>query len=114
MVYECMPLYVPGALAKACLVKCPVVTTSTKVTLKLPATQAYFRPELLNRLDEIVVFRQLAQRDARAITELVLADTQARLAKRGIGLEVTAALMRLVCETGYNQVRARGATRAPD
>ena len=55
-----------------------------------------------------MVFRQLAQRDARAIAELVLAETQARLAKRGIGLEVTAALMRLVCETGYNQVRGGG------
>ena len=77
------------------------------MALHAPA-QAYFRPELLNRLDEIVVFRQLAPRDTRAIAELALAETRARLAALGIGLDVGAPLMRLVCERGYSQVpRAR-------
>jgi ATP-dependent Clp protease ATP-binding subunit ClpC len=67
--------------------------------------QAYFRPELLNRLDEIVVFKQLSMRDTRTIAELLLADTEQRMAVRGIGLRVTAPLMRLICHEGYNQVR---------
>lgn len=66
--------------------------------------QAYFRPELLNRLDEIVVFRQLSMRDARTIAQLLLAETEQRMAARGIGLQVTAPLMRAICQEGYNQV----------
>jgi ATP-dependent Clp protease ATP-binding subunit ClpC len=68
--------------------------------------QAYFRPELLNRLDEIVVFRQLAPADTRRIAQLVLEETAGRLAKIGIGLDISPALMRLICERGYSQVRA--------
>ena len=67
--------------------------------------QAYFRPELLNRLDEIVVFKQLSMRDARTIAELLLNETRQRMAVRGIGLQVTAPLMRLICQEGYNQVQ---------
>ncbi len=69
------------------------------------AEQAYFRPELLNRLDEVVVFRQLGQREVRTVADLVLAETAQRVAARGIHLEVTASLMRLICEEGYDQVR---------
>ena len=68
--------------------------------------QAYFRPELLNRLDEIVVFRQLSMLDACSIAELQLNETRQRMAARGVGLQVTAPLMRLICQQGYNQVPA--------
>lgn len=67
--------------------------------------QSYFRPELLNRLDEIVVFKQLSMLDARTIAELLLNETRQRMAVRGIGLQVTAPLMCLICQQGYNQVR---------
>lgn len=53
-----------------------------------PALQSYFRPELLNRLDEVVVFRPLGEREVRVIAELELAKTAARMSERGIGLEV--------------------------
>ncbi|EIE27350.1 ATP-dependent Clp protease ATPase subunit [Coccomyxa subellipsoidea C-169] len=72
-------------------------------TLVLEELKAYFRPELLNRLDEIVVFKQLSTRDARTIAELLLNETRQRMATRGIGLQVTAPLMRLICQEGYNQ-----------
>ena len=67
--------------------------------------QAYFRPELLNRLDEIVVFKQLAMFDTAAIAELLMQETRERIAVRGIGLEVSSSLMRFICQEGYSEVR---------
>lgn len=51
-----------------------------------------------------MVFRQLSTADARTIAELLLNETRARIAARGIGLQVTAPLMRAICTQGYNQV----------
>ena len=65
--------------------------------------QAYFRPELLNRLDEVVVFRQLDRHSIRHIADLVLADTALQLAKKNIKLEVAPAVMAKIVE-GYDQV----------
>ena len=67
--------------------------------------QAYFRPELLNRLDEIVVFKQLGVGDTAAIAQLLMQETRGRIAQRGIGLEVSPALMRHICQEGYSEVR---------
>ena len=67
-----------------------------------PSPQAYFRPELLNRLDEVVVFRQLSPAHVRQIADLELARTAARCAERGVGLEVRGA--RRVC----GRVEGRG------
>jgi len=61
--------------------------------------QAYFRPEMLNRLDEVVVFRQLDKQSVRSIADLVLADTASQLAKQNIKLEVSK-----IVEEGYDQV----------
>ena len=68
--------------------------------------QAYFRPELLNRLDEIVVFKQLGMADTGAIAALLMQETRERVAQRGIGLEATPALMRFICQEGYSEVRS--------
>lgn len=46
-------------------------------------------------------------RDARSIAELLLNETRARIALRGIDLQVTAPLMRLICQEGYSQVWAQ-------
>ena len=67
--------------------------------------QAYFRPELLNRLDEIVVFRQLGMASTAAIAELLMQETRERIALRGIGLQPSPGLMRLICQEGYSEVR---------
>ena len=62
-------------------------------SLVMEELKGYFRPELLNRLDEVVVFRQLDAVDARRIAALELAKTADRVAARGLHLEVTAPLM---------------------
>ena len=67
--------------------------------------QAYFRPELLNRLDEIVVFKQLGMGSTAAIAELLMQETRERVAVRGIGLEPSPGLMRFICQEGYSEVR---------
>ncbi|XP_024532162.1 chaperone protein ClpD, chloroplastic isoform X1 [Selaginella moellendorffii] len=63
----------------------------------------FFRPELLNRIDEVVVFRSLEKAQVRAIVDMMLAETKERLAKRGINLEVSEAAVKLVCDEGYDK-----------
>lgn len=65
--------------------------------------KAYFRPELLNRLDEVVVFRQLDRDSIRHIADLVLADTSSQLAKKNIKLEISPAVMAKILDEGYDQ-----------
>lgn len=68
----------------------------------------FFRPELLNRLDEVVVFRALERSQVRAIVDIMLRDVVARLAaQHGIGLELSEAAVAKVCDEGYD--RAYGA-----
>lgn len=66
--------------------------------------QAYFRPELLNRLDETIVFRQLSRHNVRQIADLVLADTASQLAKQNIQLKVSPAVMSKIVDEGYDEV----------
>ena len=73
-------------------------------SLVLEELKGYFRPELLNRLDEVVVFRNLEAADARAIAALELAKTGARLVEqRGVHLEITERLMGRICAEGYDR-----------
>jgi ATP-dependent Clp protease ATP-binding subunit ClpC len=50
----------------------------------------YFRPEFLNRLDEIIVFRQLTKDEVGQIAEIMLKEVFNRISEKGIQLEVTA------------------------
>ncbi len=59
-----------------------------------------FRPEFLNRIDEIIVFHALNDADLAAIVELLLADLQRRLADQEISLELTAAAKSLIVREG--------------
>ena len=52
----------------------------------------YFRPEFLNRLDEIIVFRQLTKNEVKEIAEIMLQEVFARLQDKGIKLNVTCLL----------------------
>ncbi|XHX76650.1 MAG: ATP-dependent Clp protease ATP-binding subunit [Stenomitos frigidus ULC029] len=62
----------------------------------------FFRPEFLNRLDEIIVFRQLTRDEVRQIADLLIREVAANLTDRGIALEVTHRVKdRLVVE-GYS------------
>ena len=59
------------------------------------------RPEFLNRIDEIVLFRKLEKAQLREIVRLVLDTTAARLAKREVSLDVTEAAVDWLAEHGY-------------
>ncbi len=61
-----------------------------------------FRPEFLNRIDEIIVFRPLGLEELRQIVDLQLGDLRRRLAAEKIGLEVTAAARDYLAREGYN------------
>jgi ATP-dependent Clp protease ATP-binding subunit ClpC len=62
----------------------------------------YFRPEFLNRLDEIIVFRQLTREEVTQIADILIADIARQLTEKGISLEVTAAFKDLVINEGYD------------
>ena len=62
----------------------------------------YFRPEFLNRLDEIIVFRQLTKDEVGQIAELMLKEVFERIATKGIQLEVTDRFKTRLIDEGYN------------
>ena len=62
----------------------------------------YFRPEFLNRLDEIIVFRQLNKEEVKEIAEILLKEVFARLTEQEITLEVTEKFKERLVEEGYN------------
>ena len=62
----------------------------------------YFRPEFLNRLDEIIVFRQLSKNEVKEIAEIMLKEVFARLQDKGIKLSVTDSFKERLVEEGYN------------
>jgi ATP-dependent Clp protease ATP-binding subunit ClpC len=62
----------------------------------------YFRPEFLNRLDEIIVFRQLTRDEVKEIAEIMLKEVFFRMEEKGIHLSVTEAFKERLVEEGYN------------
>jgi ATP-dependent Clp protease ATP-binding subunit ClpC len=63
-----------------------------------------FKPELLNRIDEVVVFHPLQQEHLQAILALMIAHVQQSLAKQNLSLHVTDAARLLLVKSGYNPV----------
>jgi ATP-dependent Clp protease ATP-binding subunit ClpC len=61
-----------------------------------------FRPEFLNRLDEIIVFHSLNKEHIKKIVDLMLDDLRARLKEKGIELEMTEAAKTKLAEDGYD------------
>jgi ATP-dependent Clp protease ATP-binding subunit ClpB len=66
--------------------------------------QAHFRPEFINRLDEIVVFRPLDKTQIRAIARIQLVNLEKRLAERQLKLEVSDAALALLGNMGFDPV----------
>ncbi|MCA1992269.1 MAG: ATP-dependent Clp protease ATP-binding subunit [Coleofasciculus sp. S288] len=62
----------------------------------------YFRPEFLNRLDEIIVFRQLTKDEVKQIADILLRDVSTRLLEQGITLEVTERFKERLVQEGYD------------
>ena len=70
----------------------------------MKAVREHFRPEFLNRLDEIVLFRRLQRSDMAVIVDLQLGRLRGMLADRKIGLELDEAAMGWLAEQGYDPV----------
>ncbi|CAM8915985.1 unnamed protein product [Rhodiola kirilowii] len=62
----------------------------------------YFRPEFLNRLDEMIVFRQLTKLEVKEIADIMLKEVFARLKTKEIELQVTERFKERVVDEGYN------------
>jgi ATP-dependent Clp protease ATP-binding subunit ClpB len=70
----------------------------------MAAVRAHFKPEFLNRLDDIVVFHALTAQDLAAIVDLQLGRLRARLADRRLSLEVTEPAVHWLGEHGYDPI----------
>ena len=64
--------------------------------------QAHFRPEFLNRIDEIVIFHPLTRDDLTQIVDIQLRSLVERIAERGFKLEVSEAAREFLAEAGYD------------
>jgi len=66
------------------------------------AVHNHFKPEFLNRIDEIVVFHRLGEAHIERIVEIQVEQLRARLAERNLGLELTDAALAHIATTGYD------------
>ncbi len=64
----------------------------------------HFRPEFLNRVDEIIVFHQLTPSDIEKIVDLMVAEIEGRLADRDMGIVLTESAKKLVAKRGFDPV----------
>ncbi|MBD1937269.1 ATP-dependent Clp protease ATP-binding subunit [Microcoleus sp. FACHB-68] len=71
-------------------------------TLVNEELKQYFRPEFINRLDEIIVFRQLSKDEVKQIADILLRDVFSRLSEQGIILDVTERFKDRLVEEGYD------------
>ena len=63
-----------------------------------------FRPEFLNRIDEIITFRALSKDNISGIVDLLMADLNSRLADREITIKLTESAKQHIIDQGYDQV----------
>jgi ATP-dependent Clp protease ATP-binding subunit ClpB len=87
------------------------IETSRKVAMD--ALRDHFRPEFINRLDEIVVYQRLGRENLRRIVDIQLGSLASRLKSRDLGLELTDAAKDFIAEVGWDpQFGARPLKRA--
>jgi ATP-dependent Clp protease ATP-binding subunit ClpB len=70
----------------------------------MAALQGHFRPEFLNRVDEIIMFKPLREEEIEHIVELMFTDLRTRLAERQMTLELTEGARRFIAERGFDPV----------
>jgi ATP-dependent Clp protease ATP-binding subunit ClpA len=68
------------------------------------ALQGFFRPEFLNRIDEIIIFEPLTEKELRSIIDIMLAEVEERLGERQVTLELTDAAKEALVKEGYDRV----------
>ena len=79
----------------------------------MEALKQHFRPEFLNRIDEVIVFHELAKAEVVQMVDLMLKRLTGQLEAQGLGIEVTQAAKELLAEIGYDpQLGARPLRRA--
>jgi ATP-dependent Clp protease ATP-binding subunit ClpC len=66
------------------------------------ALKSHFRPEFLNRIDEVIVFHELSKPEVTSIVDLMIARTAKQLSGQGMGLEVTDAAKLHLADKGYD------------
>lgn len=66
--------------------------------------RAYFRPEFLNRVDDIILFKPLTVKEISAIVDLLVQDLQKRLAERKIDLSITEKAREFIAQEGYDPI----------
>jgi len=64
--------------------------------------KTHFRPEFLNRIDDIIVFHQLSEKEIVQIVDLMIANLDERLRARDMGIELTTAAKALLAKRGYD------------
>ena len=67
------------------------------------ALKGHFRPEFLNRIDEVIVFHELSQDEITEIVDLMIARVRTQLDGQGLGLELTTEAKRLLARRGYDK-----------
>lgn len=70
----------------------------------MEAVKQNFRPEFLNRLDEIIIFHKLAPKHIEKIVDIQLKNLESTLAKKDIGIEISKEAKRWISENGYDPV----------
>ncbi|MBQ9104121.1 MAG: ATP-dependent Clp protease ATP-binding subunit [Clostridia bacterium] len=68
----------------------------------MDALKAKFRPEFLNRIDDIIIFEKLGKEETSKIAEILLASLRKRLAVMDVKMEITDGAMNLITELGYD------------
>jgi ATP-dependent Clp protease ATP-binding subunit ClpB len=66
--------------------------------------RGHFRPEFINRIDEIVVFHALDEKNIGAIAKIQLAGLEQRLAKMEMSLDISEAALQKIAEAGFDPV----------
>ena len=66
--------------------------------------ESHFRPEFLNRVDEVIIFKALTQDAILGIVDLQIDELRERLIEKGIGIELSEKAKRLLAERGYDPV----------
>ncbi len=66
--------------------------------------KSHFRPEFLNRVDDIVLFKPLKLAEIEEIVKLVIEQVRKRLAERGVALDVTPAALATIAKNAYDPI----------
>ncbi len=77
------------------------ISAEAQVAVQAELRQS-FRPEFLNRLDEIIMFRPLTRENLTGIIDIMVDGLRSRLADKSVGLELTDAAKRLIIDRGYD------------